>query len=331
MGRFRSLATITVAAVYFLILVGGIVRASGSGMGCPDWPKCFGRWVPPTDESQLPANYQEIYAQRGYGEARFSVAKTWMEYINRLIGVGIGFLIFLTLLASTAFWHRDRAVTWLSLVAFLLVGFQGWLGSVVVATNLLPWMVTVHMVVALVIVCLLVYVWVRSQREAVPAGTLERRGAISVAFAVVLALTLVQIALGAQVRERVDEVQAAGVARTAWVEELGMVFLTHRTLALVVVAAHLWLVWQLRRAGALGAEQGVMRRLSVGVVAVLLAEVTAGALLSWLGMPAVLQPAHLLLASVLVGLQFALLVFYRYASRSPTLAHTPAVVVEARS
>jgi cytochrome c oxidase assembly protein subunit 15 len=73
-----------------------------------------------------------------------------------------------------------------------------------------------------------------------------------------------------------------------------------------------------------------MRRLAVGVVAVLLAEVAAGAMLSWLGMPAVLQPVHLLLASALVGLQFALLVFYRYASRSPALAQAPTVVVEAR-
>src|SRR5688572_26064768 len=103
--RFRVLASVTVAAVYLLILVGGIVRATGSGMGCPDWPKCFGRWVPPTDESQLPADYQEIYAHRGYGEARFNVAQTWTEYLNRLLGVVIGFLIFATLLASLRFWR----------------------------------------------------------------------------------------------------------------------------------------------------------------------------------------------------------------------------------
>jgi cytochrome c oxidase assembly protein subunit 15 len=321
--RFRALAAVTVAAVYFLILVGGIVRASGSGMGCPDWPKCFGRWVPPTDESQLPAAYQETYAHRGYGEVRFNAAKTWTEYVNRLIGVVIGLLIFATLLASLRFWRRDRAVTWLSLAAFLLVGFQGWLGSVVVSTNLLPWMVTVHMVVALVIVALLLYTLVRSQRGGVPAGTLERRAGLSWGFAVVLGLSLVQIALGAQVREQVDVVAAAGAPRASWVAELGRVFLAHRTLALVVLGANAWLLWQLRRAGALGVELGAMRRLAGAVAAVLLCEAAAGALLSWLGMPAVLQPVHLLLASILVGLQFALAVIYLYATRPAAMAGAP--------
>ena len=74
---FRRMAWITIIAVYVLILVGASVRASGSGMGCPDWPTCFGQWIPPTSEAQLPADYQEIYAARGYAETRFNVVKTW--------------------------------------------------------------------------------------------------------------------------------------------------------------------------------------------------------------------------------------------------------------
>ena len=81
--RFRRLGMLTICAVYFVILVGGIVRASGAGMGCPDWPTCFGQWVPPTSEIQLPANYHEIYAQRGYENTQFNPVKTWTEYTNR--------------------------------------------------------------------------------------------------------------------------------------------------------------------------------------------------------------------------------------------------------
>ena len=93
--RYRRIALITLASVYFLILVGASVRASGAGMGCPDWPTCFGQWIPPTNEAQLPGNYQEIYAELGYRDTQFNVVKTWTEYANRLIGVTIGFLIFL--------------------------------------------------------------------------------------------------------------------------------------------------------------------------------------------------------------------------------------------
>jgi len=73
--RFRRLGTLTIAAVYLVILAGGIVRASGAGMGCPDWPTCFGQWIPPTEEAQLPANYHDIYALRGYADTRFNPLK----------------------------------------------------------------------------------------------------------------------------------------------------------------------------------------------------------------------------------------------------------------
>ena len=125
LARYRRMAWITLFAVYFLILVGASVRASGAGMGCPDWPTCFGSWIPPTSEAQLPANYQEIYADLGYAETEFNVVKTWIEYLNRLTGVTIGFLILLTAIYSWSVRRHDKAIATASVAAFLMVGFQG--------------------------------------------------------------------------------------------------------------------------------------------------------------------------------------------------------------
>ena len=83
-NKLLRFAFITLCATYILILMGGIVRATGAGLGCPDWPRCFGLWIPPVNYSQLPPNFDP---------SQFNLIKTWTEYINRLIGVTIGLLI----------------------------------------------------------------------------------------------------------------------------------------------------------------------------------------------------------------------------------------------
>ena len=171
--RFQNLLLLTIILVYLLILAGGIVRATGSGMGCPDWPKCFGRWIPPTEFSQLPPNYQEIYGAKLKGEVEFNAVKTWIEYANRLLGVLVGFSVFGTLLASLTYWKSKKAVVLGSLVAFFLVGANGWLGSRVVATELAQYMITAHLLLAVLVVFALLFVLVRSRK-----GYLPIKGAI---------------------------------------------------------------------------------------------------------------------------------------------------------
>jgi len=322
---FRAVGTTTIVAVYVLILVGGIVRASGAGMGCPDWPKCFGRWIPPTHESQLPENYQEIYSHRGYADTTFNVVKTWTEYVNRLVGVLIGFLIFLTLVFSLGYLRTDIWVPVWSFVSFLLVGFQGWLGSVVVASNLKPFMITLHMVVALVLVAQLIYAVARSQRDRLAAVDTEHRTALAPLLGLVLMLSLAQVVLGTEVREHVDEIAKAlgGGSRDVWMENVGMSVLVHRSFSLVLLAANGVVAYLIWRGG--GASR-LLSRCASALLGIVVLEIAAGAALYYWAIPPVLQPLHLLLASLMFGLQFFAIVAYRYGVGDQALPEPKATI-----
>lgn len=308
---FRRLALITICAVYFLILVGATVRASGAGMGCPDWPTCFGSWIPPVSEAQLPDNYQEIYADRGYAETRFNPVKTWTEYLNRLVGVTIGLLILTTAVKSLSLRRHDKWITIASVTALVMVIYQGWLGSRVVASNLQPGMITVHMLMALAIVGTLLFALARARRGVLAAQLAPVGARFQTWLYVVLALTVLQIAMGTQVREMVDYLNhTQGEERSAWVSALPWFFYVHRTFSAVVLFANVWLVWMLYRSLGLGHS---LTRLALGMLAVIVLAIVSGATLGHLGMPAVVQPTHLLTASLIFGLQFLLWMDYRHA------------------
>jgi len=314
-ARFRRLGTVTIFAVYFLIMVGGIVRASGAGMGCPDWPTCFGQWIPPTEESQLPANYHEIYARRGYENTQFNPVKTWTEYTNRLIGASIGILILLTAWASRIYLKTDKAVCHLAVAVFLLVGFQGWLGSTVVASNLKPVMITLHMLLALAIVSLLIYTIARSQQDLL--GKLGI-GALPANFRTVLyiaiVMTILQIAMGTQVREAVDFIahEHAYIDRQFWRDDFPVIFYVHRSFSSLILFTNLWLVWKLHQASK---TPNLLLRTSYVLAGFIVTAILAGVSLDRLGMPAVAQPVHLLMANLIFGAQFFLLICTGYALR----------------
>lgn len=352
--RFRSFGILTVVAVYLLILVGGVVRSTGSGMGCPDWPKCFGQWVPPTQGSQLPPNYKEVYtAQRvaknqklartlqklgfaqvagsifahptQYIETDFNPVKTWIEYLNRLLGALIGVFVFLTVVFALPYWRRDRAIFWLALTSFLLTGVQGYLGSLVVSTNLLPVMVTVHMALALVIVALLLYAVDRARRKRGVALEIEKVAAevsttrwpalsLQVGLWAALLLTFWQIMLGTQVREQVDIVSAAAdyLGRASWVSRLGSVFSIHRTMSAVVLLLNVYVGYELWQLG-----QVRLRRLVTATLAIIGLEILAGIVLASFALPPAVQPVHLTLATMLFGAQFLTLLAVAQARKRP--------------
>ena len=319
--RFWWCSSLTIATIFALIMVGGIVRATGAGMGCPDWPTCFGQWVPPTHESQLPANYQEIYANRGYAETTFNVRKTWTEYLNRLLGVFTGFTILLTLLFSIPYRRSEPRVFWFSLAGFILVGVQGWLGARVVASNLMVGMITIHMLLAQVIVGIVIAALVRSGRERYRTINVEGMPRLFYPLMLVaMGAGLVQLVMGTQVREAMDLVARSldHDSRHLWIDNLPLVFGIHKYFSIALVAVNAWLAFAVLT----HSNSALLRRLCIALVACLLGAIAIGMSMDRLHVPIFSQPMHLWLASLIFGIQLAILLIVQHAreTRPTTLA-----------
>ncbi|GAB3501208.1 heme A synthase [Spirosoma knui] len=301
--RFRSLALLTVLIIYLLILAGGIVRGTGSGMGCPDWPKCFGRWIPPTEASQLPPNYQEIYGAKLKGEVVFNATKTWIEYVNRLLGVLSGFFVLATLLASIPYLKKDKLVFWGSLAAFFLIGLNGWLGSRVVATELAQHMISLHLLLAIFVVFALLFVVARSYKGLIQTQVAnDQRSALSKFLVLTIVVSFVQITLGTQVREALDEsVKILGYnQRESWISNLDWRFYIHRSFSIIVLALQGVVTYKLYKLKV----KGLLNTLYTAVLITIVIEVLTGVVMAYFAVPAVAQPIHLELAILLIGLQF---------------------------
>ena len=310
--HFRRIGILTIFAVYVVILMGGIVRASGAGMGCPDWPTCFGQWIPPTEESQLPANYHEIYAERGYENTQFNPVKTWTEYTNRLVGVTIGFLIFLTAWSSRVYLKSDKTVFYLSLGSFFLVGFQGWLGSSVVASNLKPVVITLHMLLALVLVALLIYTIARSQRVYLTQiDTQLLPDKFKTVLIAAMIMTLLQVVMGTQVREAVDFIAREHIERQYWRDDFPIIFYIHRSFSSIILFTNAWLVWKIYQSFD---KQNLLFRTGLALAVLVVIAILAGVSLDRLGVPAMVQPIHLLMANLIFGVQFFLYACLNYSA-----------------
>ncbi|HEX7283614.1 MAG TPA: COX15/CtaA family protein [Vicinamibacterales bacterium] len=298
---FQRLALWTTAATYFLILVGGLVRASGAGLGCPDWPRCFGSWVPPASAAELPPQFDI---------SQFNPTLMWTEYLNRLLGVIVGLLILATTVLAWRHHRRQPRIVWTTTAALLLTGFQGWLGGRVVAHELAAWIVTVHMIVALVIVQMLLYVTVTaSQGSKGSKGSTGSRGSTGflgstrVGIMVLVAVTLLQIALGTQVRGAIDGAIDAGVARDLALGTVGRMDYLHRDLAFVVLLGAAGLcVWLMSQRAA-----PAVVRWSFVVLFLAILQVALGAVMAYGSLLPAAQVGHLTVASLLLGAQTVVL------------------------
>ena len=337
----------TLVVVLLLILAGGIVRSSGSGMGCPDWPLCFGQVIPPLVESDLPANYQEIYAERGYADTRFNALKTWTEYLNRLLGALTGLMVLVqAVLAFLLF--RSRSVSMASsasfgaaadgsssgatadgsssgagvsgstaflaaLLALVLVLVQGGIGAWVVASHLQGSVVTLHLALAWVLMGVQVGLGVHLSGRPAQAWSIPRAEAWAMGFW--LLLLLVQLFLGAGVREAVDAWTPIYATDVFGMRVLGAVYLAHKNLWMLIMLGGAWLAYRLWTQ----CPDGQARFWSLLAMASLTLQVMSGLWMVLGALPALPRTLHVLLGSLALvgalGWAFRVLALHR-ATRS---------------
>ena len=230
-------------------------------------------------------------------EADFNAVKTWVEYINRLVGAAIGLFIVVLFWRSLKFRRSIPSIFFLSLAILLAVIFQGWFGSIVVSTNLTQWTITVHLFLALGIVAALIYLLKLSNPN--PGKGIAGQAYLVWILAGCMLALLVQIFWGTEVRGGIDML-ASSFPRNEWMEQVGAPFLFHRSFSWVLLFFHLLLWWKLRKTT-------LRKTFLTGLIILILTTLLSGAGMAYFGVPAFLQPIHLLLASLMLGALFYLL------------------------
>ena len=322
---FSKWAVISLVLVYLVIFAGAFVRLTGSGMGCPDWPKCFGYYIPPTQEKELlftagkeydkgqviikeesllvaktdftskstfDASNWEKYTKHDY--AVFNPLHTWVEYINRLLGALAGIACIVTFILSFWFWKDNKKLILLTFLICILMGFQAWLGKTVVDSVLNPVKITTHMLAALLIVAFQLITIYSVKKEDKILGYDRKFNWILI---VSLVLTIIQIVLGTSVREHVDTISETGAPEILWLQNPSLSFYIHRSFSVIVLLVNLYLFAQ-------------NKKLNLGfqklnwVMILLLIEIISGIAMYYFDFPFGTQTIHIVLATLLFGFQF---------------------------
>ena len=335
--QFNLLVKISLILIYLVIIAGAIVRMTGSGMGCPDWPKCFGYLIPPTEKSELIftsfhdynegemiiLNSEKLYSASKDFKSNESIdlnnwslfekhdyvvydpLHTWVEYINRLIGALAGIPILLFTLISVYYWRDYKYLTLISILTVLGMGFQAWLGKTVVDSNLAPYKITIHMLMALLIVGLILTLIIHTKKSK-PVNSKIFKNLII--FSIIL--TLIQVVLGTQVREFVDEkVKLIGYDKANWLTDAPIKFYIHRSFSIVVLMVNFYLLY-------------LNKKLRLGfnkvnyIILLIVVEILTGILMYYFNFPLLSQPIHLVIATIIFGLQFYILLEYWLRNKS---------------
>ncbi|SHK25950.1 cytochrome c oxidase assembly protein subunit 15 [Rubritalea squalenifaciens DSM 18772] len=318
MSGFQKVALAALVFVVMLIFVGAIVRVSGAGMGCPDWPKCYGQYIPPMSVEELDTSLLDIDKFKEKAEkhgrdpdaiteesivAEFNAVHTWTEFINRLFSLPIGIFTMLTFIMSLWWLKKRPAVTIGAFLAVLLVGINAWMGAKIVYSGLRPGTITTHMALAILLMCVQTFVvWAAAEKKWAikysSSGNTLRWVAVT-AFLFIL----LEGVMGSQVREVTDALKKShgNAPRIEWVAELEhtWMYLVHRSFSWVVLlsAIAFYVLSGQKREGGRGWHEHV-------ILGIVLAQMVLGLVLSQVGILAVVQVLHIGLSSILACVFF---------------------------
>lgn len=226
-----------------------------------------------------------------YVEEAFNVRKTWTEYLNRVVGFLAGNAMLIAFVWMLIV-YRKRKFVLLMLLNLILMGIEGWFGSIVVATNLVPWTITVHLFLALVIIGIQLYLVYAMGSGSKTKITLNR--SMRIVLWLILLITFYQMFLGTQVRESIDLLVKQGFSRTQWMDKIGIEFLIHRSFSWLVLILLGWMFWKNEKTQ----KYSIIRWTFV----ILALELISGVLLAYVDMPGLVRTSHLIFASVLFGI-----------------------------
>ena len=325
---------ISIVIVYLVILAGGIVRMTGSGMGCPDWPKCFGFLIPPTEKSQLEwksnseynknqiviidetlfyandtfksknkfemSNWSE-YTKHDY--SKFNVYHTWIEYINRLIGAIAGLSVLILFVNSLKFLKTKKIITGLSFLALIAIIFQAWLGKMVVDSNLMANTITVHMLMAIVLLFILFSILAISNPSK-KSVRISRN--ISILVLISIVLLLIQIITGTEVRKFIDiKMELLNYTeKERWFENITSSFSFHRSFSWAIIIVNSLIYFYARKSG-------LKLKIIHIVNSLIFIQISSGIIMYYFHFPFSSQPIHLLISTMIISIQFYFLLLYK--------------------
>lgn len=329
---YQKCAIAALVSVLVLIFVGATVRVTGAGMGCPDWPTCWGLLIPPTHVEEvnfdkLPIEKFQKKAQRMGRDpstitreslrAEFNPRHVWTEFVNRLFSLPVGLFTLATFIASFFFLKNRPLLLWLSFSALLLVMANAIMGARVVYSGISPGVLSTHLALAMLLICVLTHcVWSGGEKPWKLELT-KHQGKMRLLVATLLVLTIVEGILGSQIREITDEMAKAHLdaPRETWIAELEhtTVYLVHRSFSWLILIIAIWAYFLAKKNQPTGPTPTQR-----GVLAVVFAQMILGIVMSQIHIYSWVQVLHVGLAAILLALNYRwLLIIPKQNAPSP--------------